>query len=199
MTTCYVFDLDGTVTRQEILPLIAGALDLEKEMKLLTKLTLDGTIPFEDSFRLRAAILKAAPLRSIHEIVSEVKIDRSIEEFILLNKDKCFIATGNLDVWISPIIDKLGCKAFTSVGTVKNGKLIGVSSVLRKNIPVLSLRNTYNRIVAIGESANDMPLFEAADISVAFGGVHTPTVQIMEIADYVVFNGGSLCRLLSTL
>ena len=28
-----VFDLDGTVTTEELLPLIAGALDLEKEMK----------------------------------------------------------------------------------------------------------------------------------------------------------------------
>jgi HAD superfamily phosphoserine phosphatase-like hydrolase len=194
-----VFDLDGTVTKQELLPLIASALNLEKEMKLLTKLTLDGTIPFEDSFRLRVAILKTAPLKTIQEIVSEVKIDPNIETFIFSNKDKCYLATGNLDVWISPLIDKLGCKAFTSIGIVKDGKLIGVSSVLRKNIPVLSLRNTYDRIVAIGESANDMPLFDAADIRVAFGGVHPPTVQIVEMADYVVFNGDSLCRLLSTL
>ena len=37
----YAFDLDGTVTKEETLPLIARELGLETEMKLLTKLTLD--------------------------------------------------------------------------------------------------------------------------------------------------------------
>ena len=46
------FDLDGTVTKVETLPLLAEELDLADEMKLLTDLTLSGKIPFKKSFFL---------------------------------------------------------------------------------------------------------------------------------------------------
>ena len=43
----YAFDLDGTVTCQETLPLLAKELGLYEEMKLLTNLTMNGDIKFD--------------------------------------------------------------------------------------------------------------------------------------------------------
>jgi hydroxymethylpyrimidine pyrophosphatase-like HAD family hydrolase len=51
-------------------------------------------------------------------------------------------------------------------------------------------------VIAIGEGFNDIPMFEAADIKIAFGGVHNPVAEIVELADYVVYGENSLCRLL---
>lgn len=199
ISTCFTFDLDGTVTNQEILPLIAGALGLEKEMRLLTELTINGVIPFEDSFRLRCACLRSAPLDEIRSIVASVELNPDIENFIKNNRDNCAVVTGNLDIWIEPLVKKLGCKCFSSTGVISDGQLLSVGSVLKKNHPVLELRKQYERIVAIGDGMNDMPMFDAADIRIAYGGVHSAAKPLIEMADYVTFSGEALCRLLNTL
>jgi HAD superfamily phosphoserine phosphatase-like hydrolase len=195
LSTCFAFDLDGTVTNQEILPLIAGTLGLEKEMSLLTDLTINGIIPFEDSFRLRCACLRSVPLDKIRAIVASVELNPDIENFIKNNRDNCAIVTGNLDIWIEPLVEKLGCKFFSSTGR----QLLLVGSLLRKNHSVLELRKQYDRIVAIGDGVNDMPMFDEADVRIAYGGVHAAAKPLVKIADYITFSGSALCRLLNTL
>lgn len=198
-STCFAFDLDGTVTKQELLPLIAGALDLEKEMRLLTQLTIDGMIPFEDSFRLRCACLKTAQIEDIRSIVEDVELDEDVVSFIKQHPSRCAIITGNLDIWIAPLAEKLGCMCFSSTAVLKDGQLSAVGSVLRKNHPILELRKKFDRIVAIGDGVNDMPMFDAADVRIAYGGVHPPAKQLVQMSDFVTFSGGSLCRMLNTL
>ena len=46
MKKIFCFDLDGTITTQEILPLIAAELDLYEEISTLTQATINGLIPF---------------------------------------------------------------------------------------------------------------------------------------------------------
>jgi phosphoserine phosphatase len=58
MSTFFCFDLDGTMTRREILPAIASEVGLSEEIALLTSLTMRGLVPFESSFRLRCRILR---------------------------------------------------------------------------------------------------------------------------------------------
>lgn len=197
--TAFVFDLDGTVTTQELLPIIATHLDVSSEMRLLTELTLNGSIPFEDSFRLRCAILKSVPISAVRSLVADVELDPYIMDFITQNRDRCFIATGNLDCWIHPIVTRLGCRAFSSQGVVEGDTLKAVHHVLRKNTAVIALKERFKRVVAIGESVNDLPMFEVADIGIAFGGVHPPSDSIVRAATYVTYSGASLCRLLNTL
>ena len=68
MNTAFALDLDGTVTREEILPVIAAELGLEAEMRTLTDLNLSSAISFEDPFRLRCAILRAVPISEVRNI-----------------------------------------------------------------------------------------------------------------------------------
>ena len=58
MSVAFAFDLDGTVTCEELLPLISKEVDLEEEIKFLTDLTINSFILFEMSFKLRYALLK---------------------------------------------------------------------------------------------------------------------------------------------
>ena len=46
----FLFDLDSTVTKQEILPTIAQNIGKLKEMRELTEATMRGEIPFKTSF-----------------------------------------------------------------------------------------------------------------------------------------------------
>lgn len=61
------------------------------------------------------------------------------------------------------------------------------------------LRGEFERIVAVGEGMNDVPMFEAADLRVAYGGVHVPNRVLTGLSDFVVHEGEALCRLLNML
>ena len=195
----FAFDLDGTITKVETLPLLARELGLADEMKLLTDLTLSGQISFEKSFQMRYLILKNIPLKRIQEIMAGVDLEEEIVAFISEHKENCFIVTGNLDCWIAPIIAKLGCKSFSSTSRFDEKNIPVLNKILDKGWAIRELKKFSSKVIAIGESFNDVPMFKAADISIAYGGVHKPVSEIISISDYVISDGNSLCSLLKTL
>lgn len=200
MKTAFCFDVDGTLTTTEILPCIAADLEISEEIAALTRATMDGLIPFEDSFRLRVAILGQVPISRIQSIVSSVPLNKRILKFIQDRPEQCFLITGNLDKWIEPIITKAGCRAFSSSSSIKEEK-IRVNNVLNKGVAISQVIESgeFSKVVAVGDGANDCTMLEASDIPVAFGGVHPPTREVVLRSRYVVNDGDALCRLLSTL
>lgn len=198
----YLFDLDGTVTSQEILPLIAKEVGLYEEILNLTNQTIKGLIPFESSFRIRCELLKQVPLSVVQDVVRTVDIDPWIEDFVSKNCERSFIITGNLDVWIEPLINRLGVKTYSSIGQVNpsdSNELLGVKTILSKAEAVRDIRKKFSRIVAVGDGMGDVGMFEQADIGIAFGGVHYPVEALLENADFVTFDGSGLCKLLKQL
>ena len=195
----YCFDLDGTVTAQEILPLIARELDLYEEIFALTQATINGLIPFERSFKLRCKILSDVPVEKVQEIAKKVKLNQSIVNFLKENKDNSYIITGNIYEWIEPIIKKLGCKIFCSQGKFIDGKLNKLEKIINKGEVIRKLREKDKSIISIGDGMGDVLMFEESDYSVAFGGVHEPIETLMKVSDYLVYDEDSLCRLLNTL
>lgn len=193
------FDLDGTITKLEILPQIAREVQLFDEMSLLTEATIKGIIPFEKSFRLRCRLLKDIPISRVQEIVNSVPLESEIVEFIQKNHTNCYIVSGNLDVWIQPLINKINCKFFVSNAAYKDDELLGIERIINKGDAIKSLQNNYQHVTVIGEGMNDISMFEIADIGIAYGGVHSPNSTIIQLSKYVTGNSKSLCRLLSTL
>ena len=57
-----LFDLDGTVTAAETLPIISRHFSVEKEIEKLTKETVNGNIPFIESFIRRVNMLGHLPV-----------------------------------------------------------------------------------------------------------------------------------------
>jgi HAD superfamily phosphoserine phosphatase-like hydrolase len=198
--TAFGFDLDGTVTRKEVLPIIAAELGLAEEIGFLTQMTIKGQIPFEMSFRLRCRLLAEIEVDKVAEIVAQVPVDGVIAGFLSDNREQCFIVTGNLDVWVERLAARLGCRVYSSNAQKRpDGRLGQLTHVLRKSAAIRDLRSRFARVVCIGEGYNDLPMFEEADIGVAYGGVHPPAREVIENSDYVIGNGEALCRLLSTL
>ncbi len=198
LSPVFAFDLDGTITAREILPALAHELGLAREMALLTRLTLNGTLDFASSFRLRFSILRSIPVKRVREIVAEIPLDPHIADFIQKRKDDCAILSGNLDCWVAPLVDRLGCRAYLSTSCVKDG-LLCLAGILDKGDAVCDLARSGRPVVAIGESANDLPMFEQADLGVAFAGVHEPLPEILARADHVARDGRELCDLLEGL
>lgn len=195
----YCFDLDGTLTEAEILPLIAREVGLAEEIGLLTAATMAGVLPFEPSFRLRCRLLADVPIDVVRGVVATVPIDPRLEAFVAERADRCFVVSGNLDVWIAPLVERLGCGAFTSTARAEGDRLLGVDRVLDKAEAVRVVRERFATVVAVGDGANDVPMFEQADVRVAYGAVHEPADALRRLADYWVVSGEGLCTLLTSL
>ncbi|MGN0940417.1 MAG: HAD-IB family phosphatase [Selenomonadaceae bacterium] len=196
----FAFDLDGTITLDETLPLMARELGLEAEMTRLTDATLSGEIDFRESFRMRYDMLSAIPVRRIQEIMRRVRLDEKISSFIRRNKTRCVVVTGNLDAWVEPIRKKLSCRFYTSTSAHDDTGRLVLLDVLDKSRAIREIKEkTGEKIVAVGESFNDIPMFEEADIAIAYGGVHPPVAEAERLADYTVSSGDELCRLLASI
>ncbi|WP_249660257.1 HAD-IB family phosphatase [Lysinibacillus fusiformis] len=198
--TAYCFDLDGTITKEEILPLISKEIGLYEEISALTEATIKGIIPFEKSFLLRCRLLMDIPVSKVRQIVSGTFLHNEIVDFIQKNKENCFVITGNLDIWISQLVEeRLGCSVYSSRAEEHDDTLSKVVRILHKEQAISQIKEKYNRIVAIGDGMGDVSMFQSADIGIAFGGVHTPIESLLEVSNYVVYEEKALCRLLNTL
>ena len=199
MKKIYCFDLDGTVTSQELLPLMAAELDLYDEISALTQATINGLIPFERSFKLRCKLLSDVPIKKVQEVAEKVKLNESIVQFMKENKDNSYIVTGNIYEWIQPIIEKIGCKIFCSKGKFDNDKLSGLEKIIDKGEVVKELRGSDKSIISVGDGMGDVLMFQESDLSIAYGGVHEPIETLRKVSNYIVYEENSLCRLLNTL
>ncbi len=199
MKRAFVFDLDGTLTHEELLPRIAREIGLEDEIRQLTELTIKGVISFDASFRMRFAMLRSVPVQKVRAALSNVHLDEGISKFISDNQTHCYIVTGNLHNWIDPLVDRLGCKVFANRADEDGEYVTRLQPLMLKSQPVLELKTQYDQVIAVGDGANDIPMFEAADLGVAFGGVHPPDAGLIGISDYVVYESDTLCRLLNML
>lgn len=198
--TAFCFDMDGTITRTELLPCIAAELGIADEMATLTRATMDGHIEFEPSFRLRCLLLGQIDPQVIRQVIAAVPLDEDLLRFITGRKEDCFIVTGNLDIWIQPILQRCDCRAFTSVGEYEEGKL-RLKSILNKARTLRSIREDmgFARVVAVGDGANDAAMLNQADVGIAYGGVHSAAQTAIHASRYVIHNGNALCNLLRTL
>ena len=108
------------------------------------------------------------------------------------------ILTGNLDVWIAPIIEKLGMKGrcLCSRAKICDDHLVGIASVLDKGAASKKLPHPF---VAIGDGSNDVGMIRAADIGIAFGGARKPPAGLIAAADMLVQDENELIGILKRL
>ncbi len=171
----FLVDLDGTLTRSELLPLIAKRFNLEKSIADLTYQCVWGKIPFAEGFLRRIDMLKSIPISHIKEIIDTVVLNESLVSFMQHNVDSCYIHENNF--------------------------IQGVKSVLNKRDIIQKLKKNFSakRFIAIGEGHNDAEMMELADVSIAYGGVHAPANSVMETASHVIFDEETLLSELSRL
>lgn len=195
----FIFDLDGTLTLQETLPLISNHFGIHKQIAELTEETIKGNIPFIESFIRRVQILGDLPVSEINDLLSKVTLSEKIFRFIQENKDDCIIATGNLDGWVRKLIQTFNCKTFCSEGIIKNDKVEKLTHILRKEDIVKQYKSQGEEVVFIGDGNNDVEAMREADIAIACGIIHQPAKSVLSVADYAIFDENALSRLLNQI
>lgn len=194
----FLFDLDSTITRQEVLPLVASHFGCGDDMRTMTEEAMLNAIPFRQSFIKRVELLKDLPVDEIESLISNISLNDRIVDFITANHERCFIVTGNLDVWIKGLISRIGMSdhLFSSKGMVKDNHLIRVASVIDK---MKAIEQFCDGCVAVGDGSNDAEMISFAEIGIGFGGVRPIAKSVIEVADYAFYNEVSLCRFLNRL
>ncbi|MBR3459132.1 MAG: HAD family phosphatase [Selenomonadaceae bacterium] len=196
--TKFLFDLDGTITKQETLPLIAKAFGVEA-IEGLTKETIAGNVPFVESFIRRVHLLKDLPVDEVSCLLGTVEIYPLLATFIRAHKEACGIVTGNLSCWIGLLVQKLGCACYASEAVVENQRIQKLSAILRKENVVQQLKEEGHRVIFIGDGNNDVEAMRIADRSIAAALTHSPAAGVLSVADYLVLNEVALCRQLHQL
>lgn len=195
MTQATIFvDLDGTLTRTELLPAIAERAGIGDEMAALTEATMVGHLPFDQSFRTRVEMLSAIPIEVVHDVLLASPVFEELLALLLEHPERVVVVTGNLDVWVEPFLARHGLRGLASTARVEDGLVVGVDSVLNKSRALDVFPAPFS--IAIGDGANDAAMVRRADVGVAWCGVHAAARPLMEVADVAFAREERLCRFL---
>lgn len=195
----FLFDMDGTITSCETLPIISAHFKISEEIDELTKETVKGNIPFIESFIRRVNILGKLPVSEVSNLLETVPLYHKISSFIQTHRADCIVVTGNLRCWCDKLSKKIGCQSYFSEALVEDDKVQKIESILRKEQIVDMYKALGETVVFIGDGNNDLEAMRHANISIATGLTHTPAKSLYAIADYIVFNEEALCRQLNQL
>lgn len=195
----FLFDLDATVTKEEILPALAEQVGLLEEMREMTEKTMRGEIPFQSSFLARVEMLKTIPVSRVAEIVEKTPLNEELSQFIRTHASRCYIVTGNIDVWIEKLIKRIGLPmshCYCSSASVSDDYIISVNSVVDKE---KIAKQFVVPVVAVGDGSNDAEMVRLADVGIGYGGVRPVAYSLMCNATHVICNEHRLCSFLHTL
>lgn len=190
----FLFDLDGTVTSAETLPIIAQHFDCVEQISELTARTIQGNVPFVESFIRRVNILGGYSVSEVSELLSKVPLYPQIARFISEHKEDCIIVTGNLTCWCDGLFKTIGCQCYGSEAECENDHVVKLKTILRKEQIVDQYRALGETVVFIGDGNNDLEAMRHANISIATGLTHNPAQSLMSICDYVIFDENALVR-----
>lgn len=194
----FLFDLDSTLTRQEILPTVSEHLDVYEKMYQLTESTMSGELPFRQSFLRRVKLLENIPVSKVRACVSGIELNEGLVGFIRRNRERCYIVTGNLDIWIEDLIKKIGIEGnvYCSKALVENDHIRDIFSIVDKSAVVSQLIMPY---VAVGDGNNDAEMIEGAEIGIGYGGVRSIAPAVLECASHAIYDEDKLVEFLERL
>ncbi len=193
----FIFDLDGTITACESLPFIAKHFNIEEKIEELTKQAVLGEVSFKENFKKRVSFLRNFSVFEINTLLKGIPLLPKILNFIHENKEDCLIATSNLSCWIEKLSIRIGCECFSSECEVFKDKVVQIKKLLDKERICKDYQERGYLTVFIGDGNNDVQAMSVSDISIASAIVHTPSKEVIDTADHLIYTEDALCELLT--
>ena len=195
----FLFDLDGTLTLKETLPVIAKHFGIEEQIIPLTQQTVQGIVPFEEGFMKRVDMLRDLSVREISQLLTNVPMNPLLLQFIRQHRSNCIIVSGNLDCWCQSLLEKINCKYYCSKAMVKDDKVVEILKLLDKEAIVHAYQDQGEQVFFIGDGHNDLEAMQQADLAIACGLSNTPASSLLSVADRVFYDEKELVDYLEQL
>ena len=179
-----VCDMDSTLIQNECIDEIAELLNLKNEISEITELTMQGKLCFNESIKKRVQLLKGVNICSFEKIVNEkIKFQPHVNEWLNYAKSHnlvTVIVSGGFTYFVNYVKKSLSMDyAFSNTFEVLNNELTGnlVGEIInadKKAELTVKIANQYgikkNQIIAIGDGANDINMFQESGLSISMHG-----------------------------
>jgi phosphoserine phosphatase len=207
------FDMDSTLINIECIDEVADAAGRKAEVAAITEAAMRGEITdFKESLRRRVAMLQGVPEAALQEVLRErLRLNPGAKALIDACKAeglKVLLVSGGFTIFAEHVRGLLGIDYTRSnILEIKNGVLTGGlveqcwgdicdgAEKRRTLLEVASLLNVRpDQCIAVGDGANDLPMMQAAGLSVAYHAKPKVREQAM-----VSITEGGLDRLLEVV
>jgi phosphoserine phosphatase len=181
------FDMDSTLISIECIDEIADAVGRKAEVAAITEAAMRGEIAdFKESLRRRVALLKGAPAESLEAVYSErLRINPGVEAFVAACRSAgivTLLVSGGFTFFSDQVrehlhIDESRANVLEVEGGLLTGRLLDQpwGDICDGAEKRRALLETCERVgvsprhaIAVGDGANDLPMMEAAGLSIAF-------------------------------
>ncbi|MCC7328155.1 MAG: phosphoserine phosphatase SerB [Burkholderiales bacterium] len=191
-------DMDSTLITIECIDEIADLKGIKPEVAAITASAMRGEIDFEQSLRRRVALLAGLPV-AVLERVYEERVRLSPGAARMLARFKAagavtVLVSGGFTFFTERLQQRLGLDVTAAnVLSAKDGILTGdiegdvVDARMKAEVvrAQVSKHARNSRLtVAIGDGANDLPMFAVADISIAYRAQPVVRAQATHTLDY---------------
>lgn len=208
-----VLDMDSTLITIECIDEIAATVGLKEQVAAITEATMRGEIAdFRQSLIQRVALLKGVPVDALQAVYDQrLGLTPGAETLLAACKAaglKVLLVSGGFSFFAERLRARLGLDFVRSnLLEVADGALTGrvlpqvwgeICDGAVKRATLLDVASLMGidpaQTIAVGDGANDIPMLQAAGLSVAF---HAKP-KVREVADVALDQGG-LDRLLQLL
>jgi phosphoserine phosphatase len=196
-------DMDSTLISIECIDEIADYAGRKAEVAAVTAAAMRGEIDWPESLRRRVAALEGLDAGSLERVYTDrLRLNPGAERLLAATRRaglRALLVSGGFTFFTDRVRDRLGIDyAYSNVLVVEGGKLAGrvtgpLVDARGKAAHVARLKRELGigpeRVLAIGDGANDLPMLAEAGTSIAYHAKPVVREKASYTLDYVGLDG----------
>ncbi|HEX4883313.1 MAG TPA: phosphoserine phosphatase SerB [Casimicrobiaceae bacterium] len=188
-------DMDSTLITIECIDEIADMLGIKPQVAAITEAAMRGELDFRASLTRRVALLAGLPVEALQRVYDErLRVTPGAETMLAgfhAVGATSLLVSGGFTFFTDRLMARVGLHAtLSNVLGIEDDRLTGrvVGDIVDARAKAQALRDVHagrgGLAVAIGDGANDLPMFGMADVSIAFRAKPVVRAQATHAIDF---------------